>query len=77
MINIGYQILQVRTSKYISVFLRYRYVDPMLYRNAVQGVGSWYKFAAYHIRCPRFGVWMRSLSVFLLAQFFWILCFWL
>lgn len=37
---------------YVSVFLIYRYVDPMLYRNAEQGVGSWYKFAAYHIRCP-------------------------
>lgn len=63
MINIGYQILQMRTSKYVSVFLLNRFVDPIPYRNAVQGVGSWYKFTSYHIRCPQFGVWMKSFCV--------------
>lgn len=73
MINIGYQILQVKTSKYLSVFptLPIQYVDPMLYRNAVQGVSGWYKFAAYHVRCPWFGVWMRRSLCFPSGPVFW------
>lgn len=55
------------------------YSTDMLIWHGVQECSSWYKSAAYHIRWPLFGVWMRrSLSVLPLDQFFFgILLFWL